>query len=106
MATPVPSTALPCGDIGPTVGITGTPVVDPTRDEIFAVADELVAGQPKHVLIGLSAATGKLELTQAVDPSGADPAALLQRTGLTLDAGQVVFGMGGNDGDCATYRDG
>jgi outer membrane protein assembly factor BamB len=104
VATPVPSTALPCGDIGPTVGITGTPVVDPTRDEIFAVADELVAGQPKHVLIGLSAATGKLELTQAVDPSGADPAALLQRTGLTLDAGQVVFGMGGNDGDCATYR--
>jgi len=39
-----------------------------------------------------------------VDPPGADPAALLQRTGLTLDAGQVVFGMGGNDGDCASYR--
>ena len=104
VATPVPSTDLPCGDIGPTVGITGTPVVDPVRDEIFAVADEQVAGGPKHVLIGLSASTGKLELTQAVDPPGADPAALLQRTGLTLDADQVVFGMGGNDGDCATYR--
>jgi polyvinyl alcohol dehydrogenase (cytochrome) len=104
VATPVPSTDLPCGDIGPTVGFTGTPVVDPVRNEIFAVADELVAGQPKHVLIGLLASTGKLELTQDVDPSGADPANLLQRTGLTLDAGQVVFGMGGNDGDCATYR--
>jgi outer membrane protein assembly factor BamB len=32
------------------------------------------------------------------------PADLLQRTGLTLNAGQVVFGMGGNDGDCAVYR--
>jgi outer membrane protein assembly factor BamB len=104
VATPVPSTTLPCGNIGPTVGITGTPVVDPARDEIFAVADELVAGQPKHVLIGLSASNGKLDLTQDVDPAGADPAALLQRTGLTLDAGRVVFGMGGNDGDCASYR--
>ncbi len=104
VGTPVPSTTLPCGNIGPTVGITGTPVVDPSRDEIFAVADELTGGSPKHVLIGVSASTGKLELARDVDPSGADPAALLQRTGLTLDAGQVVFGMGGNDGDCATYR--
>jgi outer membrane protein assembly factor BamB len=39
-----------------------------------------------------------------VDPPGADTAALLQRTGLTLDAGQVVFGFGGNYGDCATYQ--
>jgi len=30
--------------------------------------------------------------------------ALLQRTGLTLDAGRVVFGMGGNSGDCGPYR--
>ena len=36
--------------------------------------------------------------------AGANPAALLQRTGLTLDAGQVVFGFGGNYGDCAAYR--
>jgi hypothetical protein len=29
---------------------------------------------------------------------------LLQRTGLTLDGGRVIFGFGGNDGDCSTYR--
>ena len=43
-------------------------------------------------------------MSQDVDPPGADTAALLQRTGLTLDAGQVVFGFGGNYGDCASYR--
>jgi hypothetical protein len=34
-----PSTCR-CGDILPTVGITGTPVIDTARSEIFVVADE------------------------------------------------------------------
>ncbi len=104
VGTPVPAGTLPCGDIQPVVGITGTPVVDPARDEIFAVADELVHGRPAHVLVGLSAASGQPEMSQDVDPAGADPAALLQRTGLALDGQRVVFGMGGNEGDCAAYR--
>ena len=104
LGTPVPSSALPCGDIGPDVGITGTPVIDPSRGEIFAVADVLAGGKPAHRLFGLALTSGKVELSQDVDPAGADPAALLQRTGLVLDAGQVVFGMGGNFGDCASYR--
>ncbi|MGD0392562.1 MAG: PQQ-binding-like beta-propeller repeat protein, partial [Acidimicrobiales bacterium] len=104
VATPVPSSLLPCGDIGPTVGITGTPVIDAPRDEIFAVADELIGGKSAHVLVGLSTTTGKLKLSRRVDPPGAAPSALLQRTGLTLDDGHVMFGYGGNDGDCASYR--
>jgi len=104
IASPVSSSLLPCGDISPSVGITGTPVIDPSRNEIFVVADELVSGRPAHELVGLSTASGAIELHEDVDPPGADPAALLQRTGLTLDQGEVVFGMGGNDGDCATYR--
>ena len=104
LGSPVPSTDLPCGNITPTVGITGTPVIDQSRGEIFVVADELVNGKPAHVFAGLATATGKVEVTQDVDPPGADTAALLQRTGLTLDDGQVVFGMGGNYGDCAAYR--
>ena len=101
---PVPSADLPCGDITPTAGITGTPVIDQSRGEIFVVADELVNGRPAHMFTGLSTASGKIEVTQDVDPAGADPAALLQRTGLALDDGRVVFAMGGNDGDCASYR--
>jgi outer membrane protein assembly factor BamB len=104
VGSPVPASALPCGDITPTVGITGTPVIDPARNEIFAVADEMVNGSPAHTLVGLNAATGQRELSQDVDPPGVDTAALLQRTGLNLDAGQVVLAMGGNFGDCAAYR--
>jgi outer membrane protein assembly factor BamB len=104
LARPVPSGDLPCGDISPTVGITGTPVIDPARNELFVVADELIEGHPHHRLVGLSARTGGVELIENVDPPGADPANLLQRTGLNLDGGRVIFAMGGNYGDCATYR--
>lgn len=104
LATPVPASSLPCGNISPTVGITGTPVIDPARGEIFVVADEQVNGKPAHVLAGLSTATGAVRMTQNVDPPGAYTPALLQRTGLALTQGRVVFGYGGNDGDCSTYR--
>ena len=41
LATAVPSRDLPCGDISPEVGITGTPVIDLARHEIFVDADTL-----------------------------------------------------------------
>ena len=104
VGTPVPAASLPCGDISPSVGITGTPVIDEARGELFVVADELVNGSPTHRLVGLSLDTGTIELHQDVDPAGSTAAALLQRTGLTLDAGRVVFGFGGNFGDCSTYH--
>ena len=49
LARAVPSSNLPCGNLSPFVGITGTPVIDPSRKEIFVVADELVGGKPRHV---------------------------------------------------------
>ncbi len=104
VGSPVPSGDLPCGDISPTVGITGTPVIDPMRSEVFVVAEELVNQRPSHEIIGLDTATGKTELTQDVDPSGAIPGALLQRTGLALDSSRIVFGFGGNFGDCSSYH--
>jgi len=100
----VPAGSLPCGNISPTVGITGTPVIDASRHELFVVADELRNGKPAHILFGLSTASGRQRLSQSVDPPGADTAAILQRTALTLDKGRVLFGYGGNYGDCASYR--
>jgi outer membrane protein assembly factor BamB len=58
LARAVPSSALPCGDISPVVGITGTPVIDPARSEIFVVADEFVGGAPQHKLVGLNTSSG------------------------------------------------
>lgn len=104
LGSPVSASHLPCGDIEPTVGITGTPVIDATRGEVFVVADVNDARRAHHVLFGIDVGTGGIRLQQGMDPPGSDPEAQLQRTGLTLDEGQVVFGYGGNYGDCGTYH--
>jgi outer membrane protein assembly factor BamB len=104
LGKPVPASSLHCGNITPTVGITGTPVIDPVRREIFVVADVLRKTGPAHILFGLNTTSGRHEMSLRVDPAWQDAAAILQRTALTLTAGHVVFGFGGNFGDCATYR--
>jgi outer membrane protein assembly factor BamB len=104
VAAAVPSGDLPCGDISPTVGITGTPVIDPGRSEVFAVTDELVGGSAQHYLVGFDLSTGVVLLHQAISLPGSDQSAQLQRTGLALDGGNVVAGFGGNAGDCGNYH--
>lgn len=101
---PVPSGALPCGDITPTVGIVGTPVIDPATGVLYAVADTWNGSQAQHVLEGFRISDGERVLATVVDPPGSDPKALLQRTALNLSGSNVVFGFGGNDGDCSTYK--
>ena len=108
LATAVPSSDLPCGDISPEVGITGTPVVDLARNEIFVVADTLISGpaasngvEASHRLFGLNLFTGTVELNQRAMPNaGEDQLAQLQRPGLALDDGHVVIAYGQNAGDC------
>ena len=94
----------PVGTSRPRWASPGRPSSTRRRGEIFVVADEEVDGRPAHMLVGLATSTGGIEMTEDVDPPGADTAALLQRTGLTLDSGRVVFGFGGNYGDCSNYR--
>jgi outer membrane protein assembly factor BamB len=103
---PVPSGQLACGDISPTVGIVGTPVIDPAADVIYAVADtwDQAHGEAHHVLVGYSLTSSAEVVRTAVDPPAAQPKSLLQRTALNLDGGNVIFGFGGNNGDCGTYR--
>ena len=66
------------------------------------VADELVHGHPRARAGRPQHGDRRDQLARAVDPPGQSRRALLQRTGLNLDAGQVVFGFGGNNGDCAS----
>ncbi len=108
LATPLPSGDLPCGDIAPNVGITGTPVIDLARREIFVDADTLVNGpvasggvEALHRLFGLDLFTGRVELDESAMPkAGEDQLAQLQRPGLALDGGSVVIAYGQNSGDC------
>jgi outer membrane protein assembly factor BamB len=102
--TPVPSSSLPCGDITPTVGIVGTPVIDPATGVLYAVADTWNGSQAEHVLEGFRISNGEKVLSTVVDPPGSDPKAILQRTALNLSGSNVVFGYGGNDGDCSDYK--
>jgi polyvinyl alcohol dehydrogenase (cytochrome) len=108
LAKPVPAADLPCGDISPVVGITGTPVIDSKRHEVFVDADTLIHGpaasggvEASHRLFGLDLFTGKVELDERAMPNaGEDELAQLQRSGLALDHGRVVIAYGQNFGDC------
>jgi outer membrane protein assembly factor BamB len=106
LATPVPSGSLPCGNISPVVGITSTPVIDPATGQIFVVADTWNGSSAQHQLFGLNVADGSAAagLPIAVDPPGSTPTAQLQRAALALDAGKVIIGFGGNNGDCGSYH--
>lgn len=103
VGTPQQASALPCGNIRPTVGITGTPVYVASTGRIYFVAEE--AG-PKHELIAVDARTGAVALRQNVDlgAAGTKPDAMQQRSALTTANGRVYLTFGGRDGDCGTYR--
>jgi outer membrane protein assembly factor BamB len=108
LATPEPASSAPCGDISPSIGITGTPVIDPASNRIYAVGAVSSSGSIHHELFALDLASGQQAagFPIAVDPtfpSGGAPRNQLQRPGLALDDGRILIGYGGNDGDCSTY---
>jgi outer membrane protein assembly factor BamB len=106
LGTPLNPSTVPglCGDIHPTVGITGTPVIDAARSEMFVVATVSAGSNAAHQLIGLDIYTGTVLLNENVDPPGANPAFQLQRVSLALTDGRVIVGFGGNSGDCDPYH--
>jgi polyvinyl alcohol dehydrogenase (cytochrome) len=98
--------ATGCGDIDP-LGITSTPVVDPTTGVVWAVGETSDGGAPPvhHVLVGVQVTTGRVVADEDVDPP--DPAEvlhLLQRPALALGSGRIYIGYGGQAGDCGTYH--
>jgi outer membrane protein assembly factor BamB len=103
---PVPSSEVLGGDITPTVGIVGTPVIDVSGGTIYAVADTWNAARHEahHVLRGFRLTNGQSVLSTNVDPPGENPKEVLQRPALNLDDGKVIIGFGGNAGDEGLYR--
>ena len=104
LGSPVPASALPCGDIAPTVGITSTMVLDPATRTLFASAAVWDGGDVRHVLFAIDLATHAVRWSRTLDQPGWNAAAQLQRAALALDAGQVLVGFGGNYGDCGSYH--
>lgn len=101
LGTPVNGYTLPCGNIEPVTGITGTPVIDPQSGRIYVVA--FLAGLV-HKLFTLDAIDGSVLSQQVVDPSGSSPAVEQQRGALSLDSGYVYVPFGGLYGDCGPYH--
>src|SRR5690349_22700091 len=100
VGTPVPRSALPCGNIDP-LGITSTPVYDPSSGIVYAVAE--TSGY-HHVLVGLSVTDGRLAVERDIPAPDGQPRYDQQRPALTLQDGRVYVAFGGLAGDCGPYR--
>jgi polyvinyl alcohol dehydrogenase (cytochrome) len=101
LGTPVPLSALQCGDIDP-LGITGTPVYDQANGLVYAVAE--TTGY-HHVLFGLAVRDGAVRVRRDIDitSAGNHPSNDQQRPALAIDGGRVYAAFGGLAGDCGTY---
>ena len=101
LGEPVAAASLPCGNIGPVTGITGTPAADPVAGRLYVVA---FLSSHHHMLFTLSLADGSIISQQDVDPPGSNPAVQQERGALTLASGYVYVPLGGLFGDCGQYH--
>jgi outer membrane protein assembly factor BamB len=103
LGAPVVSSTLPCGDISPTSGITGTPVIDLTNSMIYVVA---FLSPGVHDLFGLDLSSGTVHIQKTVDPPSSAQSAIdiQQRGALALNGDYLYIPYGGLTGDCATYH--
>jgi hypothetical protein len=99
LGPPVEGSTLPCGNILPTTGITGTPAI--SKGRLFVVA--FLSGY-RHVLFGLGLKRGKVEMKQNADAPGSDPRVHQQRSALSVSKGRVYVPYGGLAGDCGAYK--
>jgi outer membrane protein assembly factor BamB len=101
LGAPVDAASLPCGDIGPVTGITGTPAADPVTGRLYVVA---FLSTHHHMLFTLSLADGSVVSQQDIDPVGSNPAVEQSRGALAVGADYVYVPLGGLYGDCGPYH--
>ena len=101
LGDPVAASTLPCGDIGPVTGITGTPAADTAAGLLYVVA--FLRGF-HHVLFRLSLTDGTVVGQQGVDPADSSPSVQQERGALALSSGRVYIPFGGLYGDCGNYH--
>lgn len=101
LGAPVDAASLPCGDIGPVTGITGTPAADPVAGRLYVVA--FLSGH-HHMLFTLSLVDGSVVSQQDIDPTGSPAAVQQQRGALALGTDYIYVPLGGLYGDCGQYH--
>jgi outer membrane protein assembly factor BamB len=101
LGQPVDAGSLPCGNIGPVTGITGTPAADPATGRLYVVA---FLHSHHHMLFALSLADGSLVSQRDVDPPLSDPTVQQERGALAIGSGYVYVPLGGLEGDCGFYH--
>src|SRR5437660_1288313 len=77
---------LPCGNIRPTVGITGTPTVDTASGTLYAAA---MLDRNHYELYAVDVTSGGVVFHRPLDQAGLDAGAAGQRGALALEQGQV-----------------
>ena len=112
LGTAVPASKLPCGNINP-MGVTGTPTIDPATGIVYleAFVQPPTSG-PRHMVFGLSLATGAVAPGWPVDVANGlaalnrsfNNAPQGQRSALTLVNGMLYVPYAGHFGDCGTYN--
>ena len=112
LGMPVPRSQLPCGNIDP-LGITGTPVIDPTARILYVAAMTTPdGGVTKHQRIfALSLEDGSTLQGWPLEVSGLsyqglsfDSTVQHQRGALLLQAGILYVPYGAHTGDCGDYH--
>lgn len=102
---------LPCGDIDP-IGVTGTPVIDPTAGVVYFDALSKGSNGVRHLLYALSLSDGKVLSNWPIDVEAAlqsqgitfSPTTQGERSALLLYGGHLYVNYGGNFGDCGSYN--
>jgi outer membrane protein assembly factor BamB len=100
LGTPLPLSSLPCGDIDP-VGITGTPVIDPSGSTLYVVS---MLKNEGYRLFALASSTGQVRWDVPLNPTGFDYHVQQERGALALANGFVYIPFGGFTGDCGDYH--
>ncbi len=99
LGPPVVASQLPCGDIGPVTGITGTPVIDRSTGILYVVSFSAF----HHTLSALKVSTGAVIFQRSAVPPGFNDTVQQERSALSLANGMVYTPYGGLAGDCAQY---
>ncbi len=87
-ATAVPNSAVNCGDLTPVIGITSTPVIDPTTNTMYVVTYDDEGGTLVYRLHALNILTGQ-DISPPIVIQGSTPG-----TGAGSSGGTVTFNAG------------